>query len=60
MRMLTLLVLLAALTLPGRAGAELGVGTTLDRSNADQARDLLPPEILSHYQKGEYLSLIHI
>jgi len=58
MRMLTLLVLLAALTLPGRAGAELGVGTTLDRSNADQARDLLPPEILSHYQKGEYINKI--
>src|SRR5215510_14644779 len=56
---LTLLVLLAAaLALGGRARAELAVGTTLDKSNADQAKDLLPPEILSHYQKGEYTNKI--
>ena len=56
---LTLLVLLAAaLALGGRARAQLAVGTTLDRSNADQAKDLLPPEILSHYQKGEYTNKI--
>ena len=59
MRRLTLLVLLAAaLALGGRARAQLAVGTTLDRSNADQAKDLLPPEILSHYQKGEYTNKI--
>ena len=59
MKRLTLLVLLtAALTLAGRARAEIAVGTTLDRSNADQAKDLLPPEILSHYQKGEYINKI--
>ena len=59
MRRLTLLVLLAAaLALGGRARAQLAVGTTLDRSNADQAKDLLPPEILSHYQKGEYINKI--
>jgi hypothetical protein len=56
---LTLLVLLtAALALGGRARAELAAGTTVDRSNADQAKDLLPPEILSHYQKGEYTNKI--
>ena len=59
MRRLTVLVLLAAaLALGGRARAQLAAGTTLDRSNADQARDLLPPEILSHYQKGEYTNKI--
>jgi hypothetical protein len=51
-------LLAAALALGGRARAQLAVGTTLDRSNADQARDLLPPEILSHYQKGEYTNKI--
>ena len=59
MKRLTLLVLLtAALTLAGRARAEIAVGTTLDRSNAAQAKDLLPPEIYSHYEKGEYTNKI--
>src|SRR5262249_26055632 len=59
MRMMTLLVLLTAVLLfGGSARAELAVGTTLDKSNADQAKDLLPPEILSHYQKGEYTNKI--
>ncbi len=59
MRKTTLLLLLTAvLMLGGRARAELAVGTTLDKSNADQAKDLLPPEILSHYQKGEYTNKI--
>jgi hypothetical protein len=57
-RLTLLVVLAAALVLGGRARAELAAGTTLDRSNADQAKDLLPPEILSHYQKGEYTNKI--
>ena len=32
----------------------LKVGDTLDQSNADKAKDLLPPEILKHYQSGGY------
>jgi hypothetical protein len=44
----------AAVVLGGRAGAEIGPGTTLDQSNADEAKDLLPPEIYAHYKKGEY------
>jgi hypothetical protein len=36
------------------AAAELAPGTTLDRSNAEAAKALLPPEIYDHYRKGEY------
>jgi Protein of unknown function (DUF1329) len=32
----------------------LKIGDTLDQSNADKAKDLLPPEILKHYQDGGY------
>jgi hypothetical protein len=32
----------------------LKVGDTLGRDNADKAKDLLPPEILAHFQQGEY------
>ena len=32
----------------------LKVGDVLDASNAGQAKDLLPPEILEHYHKGDY------
>src|SRR5262249_58520516 len=32
----------------------LKVGDTLDQSNADKAKDLLPPEILKHYKDGGY------
>src|SRR5262245_64265947 len=32
----------------------LKVGDTLDQSNADRAKDLLPPEILKHYKDGGY------
>lgn len=45
------LVLVAAE--PGDAAA-LEAGTTLDRSNWQQADGLLPPEILKHYADGEY------
>ncbi len=36
----------------------LKVGDILDQSNADKAKDLLPPEILKHFQKGEYRNKI--
>jgi Protein of unknown function (DUF1329) len=32
--------------------------TVLDQSTADQAKDLLPPEIQTHYAKGEYTNRI--
>jgi hypothetical protein len=34
--------------------AGLKVGDMLDQSNAQLAKDLLPAEILKHYEKGEY------
>jgi Protein of unknown function (DUF1329) len=56
---LALLVCLAPL--PGRADppadevtAGLKVGDMLDQTNWERAKDLLPPEILKHYQTGEY------
>jgi hypothetical protein len=36
----------------------LKVGDMLDQSNAQRAKDLLPPEILKHYEKGEYRNKI--
>ena len=47
---------LAALVLVAVARAEVGPGSTLDQSNADEVKDLLPPEIYNHYKKGEYTS----
>lgn len=42
----------------GSAGTSLAdepaVGSVLDASNWQSAKDLLPPEILRHYEKGEY------
>src|SRR2546429_7278265 len=39
-------------------GATLAPGTTLDRTTAEEAKDLLPPEILRHYQNGDYRSTV--
>lgn len=36
----------------------LRVGDMLDQSNAAKAKDLLPPEILEHYESGEYRNKI--
>ena len=36
----------------------LKVGQVLDQSNWQLAKDLLPPEILRHYQNGEYRNRI--
>jgi hypothetical protein len=32
----------------------LAIGDTLDQRNAQAAKDLLPPEVLSHFEKNEY------
>jgi hypothetical protein len=63
--LIALALLLPALAAPPARGAEaeevapgLKVGDTLDQSNADLAKDLLPPEILKHYKSGEYRNKI--
>jgi hypothetical protein len=38
--------------------SELKPGTTLDSKTAPLAKDLLPPEILKHYEKDEYVNEI--
>ena len=39
-------------------GGELVPGGTLSKENWELAKDLLPPEILRHYQSGDYSSAI--
>jgi hypothetical protein len=41
------------------AAAELKKGDTLDQSNCQEAKDLFPPEILSHYCEGKFQSPIN-
>ena len=54
----------AGISHPDRAAAAeeiapgLKVGDMLDQSNAHLAKDLLPPEILRHYEKGAYRNVI--
>src|SRR5213593_3255943 len=50
--------LLAAAVLPLWAAAEIGPGIVLDQRTADDAENLLPPEIYNHYKKGEYTNPI--
>jgi hypothetical protein len=68
-RAATLLLLAAALAqnVAVAAGEEtdgeevapgLRVGDVLDEKNAQLAKDLLPPEILKHYERGEYRNRI--
>jgi len=40
-----------------RAG-DLAPGTMLDASTADDAKDLLPPEIHAHFKKGDYYNRV--
>jgi len=49
------LLLLAAAAV---ARADVSPGMMLDQTTAEQAKDLLPPEILSHYVNGEYMNRI--
>ncbi len=51
------IVLALLLAGPSRA-ADLPPGATLDSSGWQQAEGLLPPEILRHYERGEYQSPI--
>src|SRR5213593_393014 len=39
-------------------GAAPAPGTTLDRTTAEEAKDLLPPEILRHYRNGDYRNAV--
>jgi Protein of unknown function (DUF1329) len=43
---------------PAEVAPGLRVGDVLDQHNAQLAKDLLPPEILRHYEKGEYRNRI--
>jgi len=43
---------------PAEVAPGLKVGDVLDQSNAQLAKDLLPPEILRHYQNGAYRNRI--
>jgi hypothetical protein len=43
---------------PDEVAPGLKVGDTLDQSNARLAKDLLPPEVLKHYEKGDYRNKI--
>ena len=43
---------------PQEIAPGLKVGDVLDQHNCQQAKDLLPPEILRHYEKGEYRNRI--
>ena len=52
--LIALSLLVAASLPPPRVRAAVSPGMTLDQSTADQAKDLLPPEIYDHYKKGEY------
>jgi hypothetical protein len=36
------------------AAGAVSPGTMIDKSTADQVKDLLPPEIYRHYQQGDY------
>ena len=47
-----MVALALGLALPG--WAEVKPGMTLDKSTAEEAKGLLPPEILKHYQEGDY------
>jgi hypothetical protein len=40
----------------GEGRADVTPGMTIDQATAAQAKDLLPPEIYRHYEKGEYVN----
>ena len=59
MRRIVALCFLAVLVVIGTArGEELKPGDTLSQQNWQLAKDLLPPEILRHYERGEYSNVI--
>jgi len=48
----------SAVAAPEEVAPGLKVGDVLDQSNWQLAKDLLPPEVLRHYEKGEYRNRI--
>src|SRR5262249_12727593 len=52
------LAVLAACLPPPHARGDVTPGMTIDQSTAEQTKDLLPPEIYRHYQKGEYIQKV--
>ena len=54
--LLTVLAVLVTAIVCGAAGLE--PGATLDKTTAEDARELLPPEILKHYQNGDYKNAV--
>ena len=58
MRTVIGVVLAATLGLHSHAAADVKAGMMLDQSTASQAEGLLPPEVLKHYQTGEYKNSI--
>ncbi|HWP66042.1 MAG TPA: DUF1329 domain-containing protein [Candidatus Limnocylindria bacterium] len=52
----TLLALSLPLATPVGVAADVAPGTRLDSSTAEQAKDLLPPEILAHYKNDGYVN----
>jgi len=53
-----MLALIVGLAATAAGGGELKPGMTLDASTASLAKDLLPPEVLTHYEKNEYVNEI--
>src|SRR2546430_12741635 len=53
MTALALGLLIGAAGVVGRATA-IEPGTTVDQSNVDQVKDLLPPEVYAHFKKGDW------
>jgi hypothetical protein len=49
----------ATVAMLGRStGAQIRAGVILDQGNAEEAKELLPPEIHAHYMKGEYMNRV--
>jgi hypothetical protein len=55
---LALVAVLAASAAP--VAAEIAPGTVVDASTAAQATDLLAPEVLAHYQAGDYRNTVAV
>jgi hypothetical protein len=52
----TLLALALAVTVTSSRAADFKTGDTIDKDTWQKATGLLPPEILKHYEKGEYVN----
>ena len=54
---IAMMVALGVTAVPG-ARAELKAGQMLDKSTADEAQPLLPPEIYKHFKNGDYMNRV--